>query len=302
MTLPQGLASRLQWIDPDVALVPATARWPSAHGLLLRDGTQWTLVDAGGDRDLLEALAPHVGRVILSHYHLDHVLHNDLFPLSKVWANAADLQGYRSAQDYFAWSGAPQIPGERMRDFAHDRYRWLPDVRETFRPGDTLETTATRWRFVPVPGHSPGHVALYEPDRQYLHGVDVEFSGLGPWYGWNHCDADQFEAGVASLLKLPRRVVTTGHSPLIRGDGEKELRGFHDAFRDRDEQVVAFVASRKRATLDEIVEGVRIFYGRTLDKSPWLRPWCATMTRQHLSRLERARRVVRDGEDGWASV
>lgn len=298
--LPAGLASRLTWLDPDVALVPATGRWPVANGLLLRDGDAWTLVDAGASREILEGLVPHVDRVVLTHYHLDHVLHNDLFPLARVHVNEADLRGYRSADDYIAFSGRGPNEGALLRTFLQPTFRWLPDPAHTFRPGDVLETTHTRWRLVPVPGHTPGHVALHEPERGYLHGTDVEFSGLGPWYGWPHCDPDTFEEAVGALLKLDRRAVTTGHSPLIRGDAQAELEAFHRAFRERDEQVLAYLAKEGPATLPDLVEGTKLFYGAALDRNPVVRPWCATMTFKHLERLERAGRVRADGDDAWA--
>lgn len=283
-----------------VRLLETEDRFPSAHGLLV-EGDETVLVDAGLSPERLEALAPALDRVVVTHFHLDHAKglpHLEGVPLT---VNGAEEVAFRGG-------------GGEVADFLELDHPWrdrfaaefgdaFPPVApaETFEPGDTLDLGGIAWETVPVPGHSPGHVMLHAPAEGVLFSVDVDFRGWGPWYGWPHCDPTAFEEAVRRERDRFREadVVATSHSPHLEG-GEAALErveAFLGVFGERDEAVAGELAERGAggATLDELVHGVRLFYGDNLGSRPWHEFWCRVMTGFHLERLAEAGRVVRDG-------
>lgn len=307
--LPDAVASRATWLDPRVAFLPTERSFPSSHGLALTDGDEVLLVDAGLDEAVLSALVPRLSAVLVTHFHLDHVVGVEaLGDVPVIWngAETAVLDADRDrALDFLSVEG-PARPA--VREMLDAVYPEVPDPAAVFRPGEALELAGLRVETVPVPGHSPGHVALSFPDAGVLFTVDVEFRGLGPWYGWPHGSATRFEAAARKLRSRCREadVVATSHSAPIGGDPERVgelLDRFVACFGERDDAVAEALAARgpEGATAGELVEEVRLFYGDHLDARDHLRFFCRVMTEGHLERLRDAGRARRDGER-WVAV
>lgn len=307
--LPDPVASRATWLDPRVALLPTERPFPSSHGLALTDGEEVVLVDAGLDEAALPALAPRLSAVLVTHFHLDHVVGIEaLGDVPVIWneAETAVLDADRDrAVDFLGVEGPAR---EAARGLFDGVYPEVPGPAAVFRPGEALELAGLRVETVPVPGHSPGHVALSIPDAGVLFTVDVEFRGLGPWYGWPHGSATRFEEAARKLRSrcLEADVVATSHSAPIGGDPDRVgdlLDRFVACFGERDEAVAEALLERgpEGATAEELVEEVRIFYGDHLEARDHLRFFCRVMTEEHLERLRDAGRARRDGER-WVAV
>lgn len=283
-----------------IRLLETEDRFPSAHGILV-EGDETVLVDAGLAPERLEALAPGLDRVVVTHFHLDHAKglpHLEDLPVTVNGAEAAAFRGGAGEVADFLELGHPWR--DRFVSEFGDAFPPL-EPAGTFEPGDTLALGGIDWEAVPAPGHSPGHVLLHAPSQGVLFSVDVDFRGWGPWYGWPHCDPTAFQEAVRR--ELPRfqdaDVVATSHSPPLEGgeDALEQAEAFLDVFDQRDQAVADELAARGPggATLDELVHGVRLFYGEHLGSRPWHEFWCRVMTGFHLERLADAGRVVRDG-------
>lgn len=307
-SLPSPVDERAQWLSPRVAFVPTQRSFPSSHALLLTDGDELALVDAGLDDEALQALAPRLDELFVTHFHLDHVAGIDALrgvPLtwnaSETGALSPDVDGIL---DFLEVPGPVRGP---VGEFLDNVYPSVPGPARTVEPGASLDLAGVRVDTIPVPGHSPGHLALEVPEAGVVFTVDVEFRGRGPWYGWPHCDPTPFELAAAKLAPRLRdaEVVTTSHSDPIR-DTERaveRLETFVDVFEERDAALLEALKARgdEGASVGELVDEVRIFYGKHLDAREHLRMFCRVMTQLHLERLaeeERARRA----EDGWRSM
>lgn len=288
-------------LAPGIRLLEAEAPFPSANALLL-EGEETVLVDAGLAPERLRALAPDLDRAVATHFHLDHTQglpHLEGVPLV---VNGAEEAVFRGGSGEVAdFLGLDHPWRDRFAGEFEGAFPPIPDDAGGFEPGETLDLAGVRWETIPVPGHSPGHAMLHAPAHGILFSVDVDFRGWGPWYGWPHCDPTAFQEAVREHRELFREadVVATSHSPPAEG-GEEALEradAFADAFDDRDRALEAFLEERgpEGATLPELVEGVRIFYGEHLASRPWHEFWCRTMTEMHLDRLADRGRVRRDG-------
>lgn len=290
-TLPSEVAEQATWLDERVALLETEAPFPSSNSLLTTDGQATVLVDAGLGSDALAALAPLVDELVLTHFHLDHVLCFDELPELPVTVPEAELAIFQG-EPFPSFVDAPPEMAELFEESLGDIYPAFDLDPGTFGPGDVLDLAGTRWEVVAAPGHSPGHPFLHEPDLGILFSVDVEFSGLGPWYAWPHCDPTRFEQAVAEARPLfeAARVVATSHSPPIVDDPEqvgKALDAFQAHYEQRDRALHQALEARGKqgATVDELVEEVAIFYGDHLESYPHLAYWSGVMTDKHLERL-----------------
>lgn len=305
--LPEPLAEQATWLDERVALLETAAPFPSSNSLLATDGDRTVLVDAGLGSDALEALAPLVDELVLTHFHLDHVLFFDELPELPVTVPEAELAVFEG-EPFPSFVGAPPETAERFEANFGDVYPAFDLDPETFRPGDALDLAGTRWEVVPAPGHSPGHPLLHQQDRSILFSVDVEFSRMGPWYAWPHCDATAFQQAVedARARFLEADAVVTSHSPPIVDDPETveaELDRFQAHYERRDQALLDALEDRgsEGAPVEALVDDVRIFYRDHVEKNDAIRYWCSVMTTKHLERLASDGRAKRAG-DRWVPV
>lgn len=289
------------WLSDRVAFLPTQRSFPASNGLLLASKDELVLVDAGLDEPVLEALAPHLSRVLVTHFHLDHVAGIESLASVPVTWNALETPVLDpdppAILDFLEVDGARREP---VTDFLDAIYPQVPEPEATFDPGQSLELAGLEVDTIPVFGHSPGHVALAIPSEEILFAVDVEFRGRGPWYGWPHCDPTAFEQAAAALAPRFREaeaVVTSHSKPLL--DTERaltELESFVDRFQARDEAVLDALEDKgsRGASIAELVDEVRLFYDQHLDAREHLRWFSRVMTELHLERLAgdgRARQV-----------
>lgn len=179
---------------------------------LVHDGREALLVDPGcwntaEERRLEAYVTQHdlrIVRCLNTHCHIDHVLGN-------AWAHRRfgvlpeihrdDLELLRRAPAVGQLYGVPceASPGPGG---------WLED-------GDTVQLNDHRFEVLHVPGHSPGHVALYCREAGRLVGGDVLFQGSIGRTDLPGGDMDQLLHSIRTrLLVLDDAVVVhCGHGP-----------------------------------------------------------------------------------------
>lgn len=155
----------------EIRILPVTPLQQNTSLLWSRETTEGVFIDPGGEADRLMAAAGQFGvkvvAVWLTHGHLDH-------------AGAAAEIAERT--------GAPVIG-------PHEDDQWLLDVIEEqgarygiadgrnvvpdryLHEGDKLELSGIEFGVVHCPGHTPGHVVIYQPDARIAFVGDVLFRG-----------------------------------------------------------------------------------------------------------------------------
>lgn len=301
------LAEQATWLDERVALLETRQGFPASNSLLVADGDRTVLVDAGLGEKALARLAPIVDRLVLTHFHLDHTVHFEQLPELPVLVPEAERAVFEG-QPWTRFVGGDEAAAQKVG--AHLGEGPGIDLEPaTFEPGDVLELAGTAWEVVPAPGHSPGHALFHERERSILFSVDVEFSGIGPWYAWPHCDPTLFEQAVEDARErfLDARTVATSHSrPIVEDPDavEAALDGFQAHYGRRDRALLDELENRgdEGASVDELVDAVRLFYGDHVEKNPAIRYWTRVMTSKHLERLEAQGRAEPVGGERWVAI
>ncbi len=174
---------------------------------VLQDADGLTLVDAGAPGSgVLRALersgfgAESVRRVLLTHDHPDHV--GGLAPLLR--ATRAEL--ITSA-----------VTAQRVRR----RVRALAGGVRVVTDGMVLRDVLGGLTVLDTPGHRPGHVSFWQPERAVLIAGDAVMAGvLGTVAPWLAHDRSRLAHDLERLARLAPQLVLVGHgAPLRRGAG-----------------------------------------------------------------------------------
>jgi glyoxylase-like metal-dependent hydrolase (beta-lactamase superfamily II) len=204
----------------DTDRLPSWVYWrqrpfPDAN-LLLLPGRQPALVDSGfvghaeETAEWVRAHSPELDLVVNTHWHCDHVGGNALLQRggAGIAASTAD-----------ALALARRDPG-----CCHMQYLDQPvppySVDEPLEDGQVLRLGDTDWEVVRTPGHTPGHLALWQPQERLL-AVGDALSDYD--VGWVNLALDGPGATATALSSLQRltdlapRVVLPSHGP-IPGD------------------------------------------------------------------------------------
>ncbi|HEY8875108.1 MAG TPA: MBL fold metallo-hydrolase [Desulfosporosinus sp.] len=261
------------------------AQFPFSNGLMLNSGLK-VLVDTGFGPSRREAVkaSGEVDVIINTHFHIDHAYGNQFFPNAKIWAHALDAPALRSPEQFRAYTG---FPGAReFPDFPGG-----PPVQVVDRElvdGEVLEFGDIVLKVIHTPGHTPGHISLFEPKAGILFSGDIDLSTFGPWYGNKRSDLEDFRSSIKRLIELNPKVIVTGHSGIISDNIQEKLRQYADKLDLRDEQILQHLSVSK--TLEELGD-MKIIYRRFPEPQKLYRFFEETMLAKHLQHLMRQGRV-----------
>jgi glyoxylase-like metal-dependent hydrolase (beta-lactamase superfamily II) len=236
--LSQGQEQDMRQIVPGVYLIEGL-RGNSANVYLLASGEELTLVDSGlpGAADQIAAQLQekgyslsHLQTIVLTHSHGDHT------------GGAAELARRSGAQIMAHQDEVPYIEQteplpfgslpKRLSNWLGDRvlFRRAPcKVDRALQDGDVIEVLSGL-QVIHTPGHTPGSIALYQPERRILFCGDAFFNknpltgkkGLQLSHSLFTLDIAQMRESARKLAALPVEVLCFGHGePILEGAGDQ---------------------------------------------------------------------------------
>ncbi len=144
----------------------------STHVYLLKDkGASWTLIDTGLPGTSTATLAylakikvepTAVHRILLTHLHRDHT------------GSLKALAGKTRARTFAHWLEAAYIACDPKYDGPGTPPAEPFTVDETLKDGDSVDAAGGLIAYH-TPGHTPGHLAYYQPERKLLFSGDLFF-------------------------------------------------------------------------------------------------------------------------------
>ena len=138
-------------------------------------------IDPGDDSEaIVEAIDKHqfeLQAIACTHAHLDHIGGvaglKKRKPNAKVIIHAADQFIYDALPQQPAWIG---IPESQFAAYGFD-FEPPPKVDEHFSDGQIYKVGELNFTVIHCPGHTPGHVVLFEPTERKVFVGDCLFAG-----------------------------------------------------------------------------------------------------------------------------
>jgi hydroxyacylglutathione hydrolase len=189
-------------------------------------------IDPGDDsEEIVQAIDRHgleLQAIACTHAHMDHIGGvaglKKRKPEAKIIIHPADEPIYQQLPNQPAWIG---IPKSQWSDLGFD-YEPPPCVDEHWSDGQTYEVGELTFKVIHCPGHTPGHVVLFEPVERKVFVGDCLFAGS---IGRTDLPGGSTEQLMDSLFKkiLPLGddvEVYSGHGPVTTIGKEKTTNPF----------------------------------------------------------------------------
>ena len=230
-TTHQPVSGMVQIIEP---LGCRSLRW---HALI--DGDDFSLVDTGLPGSVCRWLdsgqAPtgKLRQVFFTHADADHIgdghALQDRYPATEFLAHGADRtwiedhdrlaqERYDHGRAVYGFSYHVEVL-QSLRDACGPDFSITSEVRE----GDFTEAGGRQWEILHVPGHSPGHISLWNSANGILIAGDCVLGEGPPDEGGTpsmpptHQFIDDYLATIQRLKTLPIQLALTAHWPMMNG-------------------------------------------------------------------------------------
>ena len=239
------------------------------NSYLVRTDEECTLIDTGLDlnesfeelnRSLNEiGIQPKdLTNILLTHFHIDHIgLVSRLRKISdaKIIFSAKEAELLRSTssnlgnysdnlEEFYRINGAPPeiFTWARMTGLVNldDNYKLLrkPDI--SLRDGEKISFGEYDFEVILTPGHSPGHICLYEPEWQFLIAGDHILPGITPNVTQRDEDGHPLTDYLDSLEKVERleiKKILPGHEEIFT-DHRGRIQQLRDHHAERCEEIL----------------------------------------------------------------
>lgn len=214
-------------------------KYPFSHSLLIKD----VLIDTGISTKFLRKLKrkKEINRILLSHWHEDHISGNRIFPEKAFLCHPSDkdiIENISLMIEYYDVIGS-DFEGE-FRDI-------LKSLRiENVKISNSLEDNQVipinnlyNLEVIHTPGHTSGHCCFYEPEFKYGFLADIDLSSF-PFYGGIDSNLVEFEKSIAKIQNYDFDIVITGHKGIIQGKKKisEKIRNFKNTIKKRDERIL----------------------------------------------------------------
>lgn len=149
----------------------------------------------------------------------------------------------------------------------------------------SIQTPQFRFDILPIPGHAPDMVALYEPTKKWLFSADLYLNSYIDYFMRAESMADQIES-IQKILRLDFKELFCSHKPQLqhgREKLEKKLHFLKTFFAQVAEQYAKGYAARE------------IFKRLDLKENSFIK----TLSTGALSKMNMVKSVIRDLERGF---
>ena len=313
--------------DPDVFEVRVPFENISTNDTncyIVRDGDDALVVDTGAPSDegfaILDAALADLGvdrtrtAFFLTHLHLDHagLVDRIALPGARLYVSPVDFEAVRASRAASSYDSARRAfvaEGVSPSDASgYARYAVEPRLFDASRltlvpscEGDAIDVGRYRFRVVETPGHTPGHLSLYEPQSRILFSGDHVLFVISPSIALFPNGADGLQAYLDSLDKVRRlacrRLFVSHGEP--RDDFEARIDWLAAHHLERLDETRAIVRENPGLTGEEVIRAIRWNVPHpTWEAISFVQRWCIVTEGLVILNHLVDRRAIRRETDG----
>ena len=186
---------------------------------VLVHGDAGIIVDPSASFTYIQQIAQSalVKTVLNTHYHGDHRSLNQLFNNVVFASHVADADAISNHQEYARVSDKdPQSYYSQWTLDTFQKYKIVESLVSLKLQDDAvLDTGVEKVRLIHIPGHTPGHIALYFENADVLYTSDIDLTPHGPWYANVVSDIAAFKTSLAKIRAFECTHYVTSHGERI---------------------------------------------------------------------------------------
>jgi glyoxylase-like metal-dependent hydrolase (beta-lactamase superfamily II) len=298
---------------------------------LLRGTDGYLMIDAGWNNDkafksLLEQLSEigispdDISRIVITHAHADHyglvgrlkertevnvILHH--IEADMLANRAESMQEFMSqTQEWFDSNGVPPeaFPTARMTPSERRRANNATTPDSILHGDETISTGIFNLEVLWTPGHSPGHICLYERSHRILFTGDHILPGITPNISLQpHAENNplgDFLKSLRSLRHLEVETVLPAHEHIFT-DLQARIDEILEHHRQRTSEITATLDSGPKTAYEISAEITWMpdFGGCSFSElAPWDRRMAILETLAHLKAIEEERQIIKEARNG----
>jgi hydroxyacylglutathione hydrolase len=205
-----------------VIVIPVTPYEQNCSLVICEETQTAAIVDPGGDQakilKVVQEQAVNVDKIILTHGHLDHVGATELI------AKMLDVPVIGPQKEDLFW--LEQLEAQSQRFGFPTTHSFAPD--KWLQEDEIVEVGNIKLKVLHIPGHTPGHIALFDEQSKQVIVGDILFNGGIGRFDFPRGNQMQLINGIKTkLLTLPTEtVVYPGHGPTTTIGKEKASNPF----------------------------------------------------------------------------
>lgn len=234
----------VQQIDNNTYAISEYGHWEKVHSFLLIGEERAALIDSGLGIDNIKRIIDQLTTlpiiVLTTHVHWDHIGSHGEFE---------NIYVHQAEEDWLI-NGIKKLPIEQIRkDVSRDITIPTPETfnPETYKPfqgkptdllndGDEVEIGNRTLTIYHTPGHSPGHITIYDNSRGYLFTGDLLYDET-PVYAFfpttNPADLVESLEKISNIPNVTR--IFGGHNTLgLTPDILKEVKNAMEELREKE--------------------------------------------------------------------
>jgi glyoxylase-like metal-dependent hydrolase (beta-lactamase superfamily II) len=298
------------------------------NSYVIRHSSRSLIIDTGlNRRECMDAMKAGLHKLgvklgetdfFITHLHADHFALTSrlVTATSSVYLNRPDAEMHARLPHGSIWDD--MVAQARMHGFPerelqsalrnHPGYRYgarLDMPLSIVNQGDTIEIGQYSFLCIETPGHTRGHMCLFEPNKKILFSGDHILGDITPniqsWFDeWN--PLHEYLLSLDKVYELDVEVVLPGHRSIVKNCRERirELKHHH---RKRAEEVLSILEKGNKNAFQVASQMSWDIICESWDMFPASQKWFATGEAiAHLKYLEEKQQVFRERVEGEAGL
>ena len=316
-----------RFLSPNVILIEPKSKIFTSNTLLFNDEVK-LVVDTGfqygtGQLDTAKEFL-NIGvddLVFFSHYHIDHIIGSYTFSETPKLIHSLEKDALVNNKTFLQFCHQSEFSSQVWNQWSSHfkRFlmqeglsRWsdllLNDI-QSIDLKNGLNLGKKNLDIIHLPGHSPGHCGLYEPDSQVLFIGDIDLSKFGPWYGWRNANLQSFRQSIVTLEDFINNHeiswIIPSHTVPIEDKQEclRRLGDYCKIFDKRKTRIMEFITQKQKngTTLEEITEQSIIYQGKKSNPPFVFETFEQFMIEHHLEELSLEKSIFYDNHRIYAT-